>query len=532
MPPPGTFRAERARLVLALALIAGACDRPVPTERDALREGLTRPAPVQPLPRLSMTCPDPVCFSPDRPWSEFVSVGLGTETAVDSSAAVFSFPQRTLVRVTVVGRIPRIYHPLIPASWNLAGSDYAPLDADGERIGGDRGGEIYTAFTGTGATNIAAIGPSPNAPFPGLLDSFSVTGVVRGSGPVKRRAFLQPSYPGPPACNGLTGRRCVIGTGGQQVVRLDIVSNGQLTLTATPPEVEQGGLVTFTASAGSLALQVHEWIWRSAGGDPPIAMMTGASTSAAADAATRVPRDRAQATQTSAASCQAGQASCTIPVHASGVMWVRATVGSGGSAMVQAASASATAWPVVTCPTGDSLLDLPATRALLKAVMERTETLVPKVEWAGYVYRLPDGSHRFEVDVDAQNSCAGARAPRRSTLPGWTPVLVAHSHPAAPGQPLPSCGSDLKAEFGPHGGILSPRDWDFADPRWHPPPVVPVAVIDPATIAIGRTGEWQSGIIERDPASGSSIASRFPTKAQFDSAYSEFPRATSTCDRP
>ncbi|MCU0615504.1 MAG: hypothetical protein MUD17_00215 [Gemmatimonadaceae bacterium] len=474
-----------------------------------------------------MTCPDPVCYSPDRPWSEFVSVGLGTETASDSSAAVFSFPQRTLVRVTVVGRILRIYNPLIPPSWNLAGSDYPSLDADGERIGGDRGGEIYTAFTGTGATNIAAIGPSPNAPFPGLIDSFSVTGVVRGSGPVKRRPFLQPSYPGPPACNGLTGRRCVIGTGGQQAVRVEIVSNGQLTLTATPPEVERGGLVTFTASAGSLALQVHEWIWRSAVGDPPIAMMVDASTRAAPDAATRVPRQRAQAAQTSAVSCHAGQASCTIPVHESGVMWVRATVGSGGSAMVQAASANATAWPVVTCPTGDSLLDLPATRELLKTEMERTETLVPKVEWAGYVYRLPDGSHRFEVDVTAPNICNGSSA-RVATNLGWTPVLLAHSHPAVPGRPL--CNGT--AEKGPHKGILSPQDWEAADLNWGRPPVVPVVAIDPNTIAIGRTGAWSDREKIYDSNGIQTGAVRVPSKSQFDAAYSSFRRRVGSCVRP
>jgi hypothetical protein len=455
---------------------------------------------------------------------------MGSETAVDSSASVFSFPQRTLVRLTVIGRIQRQYHPSIPPSWNLAGTAYHYLDADGERIGGDFGGNIFTDLQGTGRANLAAIGASPNAPSPGIRDSFSVTGIVRGAGPVRRRAFLQPSYPGPPACNGLTGIRCVIGSGGQQLVRIEIVSNGQLTLTATPAEVVSGDSVTFTASAGSLALQVHEWVWRSAGPEPPITLASGGTASAvvAASPTTRVPNGGARASQTSSASCSAGQATCTIPVFGPGTMWVRATVGTGSSASVQAASADATAYEAVTCPTGDTLLDLPATRALLQAIWDRTQAIVPKVEWAGTVYRLPDGSYRFDVDTAARTECAGAGLPRRSTMPGWTPVLVAHSHPAAPGEPL--CGRD--AGIGPHGGILSASDWDTADPRWAvPPPALPIVAIDPRSIAIGKTGEWsgKEQIYRNDSLVG---IRRKPTKAQFNAAYSEYPRFTSSCSRP
>jgi hypothetical protein len=382
---------------------------------------------------------------------------------------------------------------------------------------------MYTAFTGTGATNIAAIGPSPNAPSPGLLDSFSVVGVVRGSGPVKRRAFLQPTYPGPPACNGLTGIRCVIGIGGQQLVRIEIVSNGLLTLSASPAEVVTGGAVTFAASAGSLALTVYEWIWRHDASLPPMASVMRSDDASS----TRVAVSLGRTSQTSASSCQAGQSTCTMPVYEPGVMWVCATVGGGASSSIQAASAPAAAFPSVSCPTGDSLLDLPATRELMKAVMTRTETLTPQAEWAGYVYRLPDGSHRFEVDVNAQDTCNGSNA-QVSMKPGWTPVLSVHSHPASPGRPL----CDGIAGMGPHGGMLSPRDWDAADLIWGTPPVVPVVVIDPRKIAIGRTGVWADRTPRYD-ANGQQVgAARFPIKSQFDAAYSSFPRRTGSCERP
>ena len=510
-----------------LLLGFAACDTSAPTERERHAPPGFDPAGLTPRPTVS-ECGDSLCASPDRPWSWTATIGTGTLSAVDTSVATFSFPQRTLVRLTVIGRLARIYHPDIPASWNLAGSPYPDLDADGEWLGGNRSGEILTMFSGTGATNISAIGASPNSPSSGTLDSFTTAPlVVRGTGPVRRRAFQQPSYPAPPACNGMTGIQCVIAIGGQQGVRIEIVSNGQLTLSASPVEVASGDDVTFTASAGGMALQVHEWVWRSSGQDPPIVLASGVPSGAV----TRVPGWASSATQTSAASCLAGETTCTIPVYGPGTMWIRATVGSGSSATVQAASAGATAYPQVTCPTGDSLLDLPATRALLRAVMERTETETPKVEWAGYVYRLPDGSHRFEMDTMAVNGCNSSDA-RRSRLPGWTPVLLVHSHPAVPDALLPSCGTNKKAKAGPHGGILSHRDWDAADPRWHPPPVVPVAVIDPESIAIGRTGEWTSRQSVKDTATGQWIASRFPNKAEFDSSYSQYPRETSACVRP
>jgi hypothetical protein len=210
-------------------------------------------------------------------------------------------------------------------------------------------------------------------------------------------------------------------------------------------------------------------------------------------------------------------------------MWVRATVGSGSTATVQAASANATAWPAVTCPTGDSLLDLPATRALLKAVMERTETLIPKVEWAGYVHRLPDGNHRFIVDTTANNTCSSSSAsPARPA--GWTPVLLAHSHPALPGREI--CGPGREAALGPHGGLLSAADWDAADVRHPSLPGVPVVAIDPANIAIGRTGAWERVTgVRKDDGSGY-VGRRTPSRAPCDSAYSEFPRKEGTCVRP
>ena len=151
------------------------------------------------------------------------------------------------------------------------------------------------------------------------------------------------------------------------------------------------------------------------------------------------------------------------------------------------------------------------------------------VEWAGYVYRLPDGSHRFIVDTTANNTCSSSSAsPARPA--GWTPVLLAHSHPAVPGAGI--CGPGRRAERGPHDGLLSAPDWDAANVRHPSLPVVPVVAIDPAHIAIGRTGEWEriTGVLKED-GSGY-VGRRTPSKAQFDSVYREFKRKEGACVRP
>lgn len=132
------------------------------------------------------------------------------------------------------------------------------------------------------------------------------------------------------------------------------------------------------------------------------------------------------------------------------------------------------------------------------------------------------------LDTNANNKCNESTAsPARPA--GWTHVLLAHSHPKAPGQKI--CGSD-RAELGPHRGLLSEADWDAADVRHPTLPVVPVVAIDPNKIAIGRTGTWDkvTGVLNIEGTAYD--GRRTPSKAQFDSVYTEFKRKEAGCVRP
>jgi hypothetical protein len=419
---------------------------------------------------------------------------------------VLSFPSRTRVRIRASGSIFRIYNPAIAPSWpHLAGTVFPPIDADGEWLGTNKSGFLFTNFIGTGVLGLSLLRTptygSGNGQFDATGSAYEVTGVVRGTGRIVRQAFLQPSNPGPPICNGTSGVPCVLATGGQHTVYVEIIAQ-QLTLSASPDSITVGDSVTFTATASS-AVAVLEWKWQ-----PSLSAVT----------------------HTPVNLCAAGQSTCTIPVFEPGTMYVLATVGTGSSATREVAGDSVAAadpvYPPVTCPTGEPLLDLGASRAILREVMKRTDSIIPKVEWAGYVYQLPGGQYRFKVDTLASNTCNGSSASRAAPQ-GWIHVLLVHSHPVRPGDSL----CNTTAERGPHRGLLSASDWDMADTRQHTPPVVPVVAIDPEQIAIAKTGVWDNVTGVRNPATGFFSGRRSPSRAQFDSSYSVYNRKEGSCTR-
>lgn len=495
-----------------LLLLVLGCDASAPTrDQSETRTARAVSAPDTLTARASLTeCNDPACEPPPpRPWSWSVIVGRGTDAAArDSSAEVLSFPSRTRVRIRASGSIARSYNPAIATTFPQYTGYFPPIDADGEWLGSDKSAFLFTNFTGTGVLGLTLLRTptwgSGNSQHDATAAEYEVSGVVRGTGRIVRRGFLQPMNPGPPACNGVTGIPCVLAAGGQHTVVVEIIAQ-QLSLTASLDSITVGDSVTFTATATS-ALAVLEWKWQP-------------SLSAA--------------THTPVSLCTAGQSTCTIPVFEPGTMYVLATVGTGSSATREVAWDSVAAadpvYPPVTCPTGDSLLDLGASRGLLRQLAELTDSVVPKREWAGYVYRLPGGQYRFKVDLlsivaePCRSSYANPTAPV-----GWTHVLHAHSHPGAPKQKI--CNDTLKVETGPHGGLLSSSDWDGADPTWHSPPTVPVAVIDPQKMAIGSTGVWLS--TDRLNTASGILNRKIPNKTQFDESYKEFKRQENLCVRP
>ncbi len=495
-----------------LLLLVLGCDASAPTrDQSETRTARAVSAPDTLTARASVTeCSDPACEPPPpRPWSWSVIVGRGTDAAArDSSAEVLSFPSRTRVRIRASGSIARSYNPAIATTFPQYTGYFPPIDADGEWLGSDKSAFLFTNFTGTGVLGLTLLRTptwgSGNSQHDATAAEYEVSGVVRGTGRIVRQGFLQPMNPGPPACNGVTGIPCVLAAGGQHTVVVEIIAQ-QLSLTASPDSITVGDSVTFTATATS-SLAVLEWKWQ-----PSLS------------AATHTPVNL----------CSAGQSTCRIPVFEPGTMYVLATVGTGSSATREVAGDSVAAadpvYPPVTCPTGEPLLDLGASREILREVMKRTDSITPKVEWAGYVYQLPGGQYRFKVDTLAANDCSSSSA-SAAAPPGWTQVLLVHSHPAAPGRGI--CGMGERARRGPHGGLFSPGDWDLADPTYHNPAVA-IAVIDPSSIALGKPAAWENTVRVRNRRDTSVFYNRkVPSKSQFDQHYAEFKRKEGACNRP
>jgi len=416
---------------------------------------------------------------------------MGSETAAAVSTEQFSFPDRTFVRITVAGLITRQHSPHINPSVNRAGTPYPSLDADGEWLSGYsiRSGFIFTDFSGTNRMNLQVLGPAPNTPSTGTLTTYSRVGTVRGTGPIRRWAFQQPTGISSTDC--WVGP-CVIATGGSQTVRIEL-SAAQLSLTATPDSVARGTPVTFVASSSIANLTVLEWKWW------PESVPSNTSTEACGTAKT-----------------------CIVTVHESGTMWVRARAG-GIPQSVQAASAAVEAptYGVVQCPTGDSLVDAPAVRAMLRALMDSSMGHNPRREFAGALFRDNNGDERWVIDfANPNNSCTSSRF-TAGTPAGWEPVFFAQTHPYSIGNV--TCAGTRYVE-GLRGGIPSARDWAGAANSGFS---IPYAVIDRDSIAVMRPGPSSATELLSD---GTPVP--VPDSIEFAQRNRGHPRAGAQCTRP
>ncbi len=396
------------------------------------------------------------------------------------------------MRLTVQGSIQRQFNNSINVSLGLAGNPYPPLDADGEWLSGYsiKSGYIFTAFSGTGNANLLALGSSPNTPSTGGVDSFTVQGPVRGTGPVRRKNFAQPSYPASHYCGGM---QCVIAISGSQTVRLEIGA-AQLSLSATPDSVARGTPVTFVASSSQGSLTVLEWQWWP----------------------DKTPSN------TTTASCGTS-ATCQTKVYESGTMWVRARTGPNPQT-IQAASAAVDApeYPVVQCPTGDSIVDSPSVRGMLRALMDSSMGHNPRKEFAGALFRDSNGDERWVIDfANPINSCIEARFTPGGLPPLSQLILFAHSHPYSIGDR--TCKGGFYAA-GRLGGIPSVEDWAIAANEGYP---IPRLVIDVDTIAVMRPG---SASATEPGTSGAQLP--VPNPSEFSVRYSGHSRVGAQCTRP
>jgi hypothetical protein len=128
-------------------------------------------------------------------------------------------------------------------------------------------------------------------------------------------------------------------------------------------------------------------------------------------------------------------------------------------------------WPwgplTVDCATGDSILDLQATRDLMKALWDSSRADLPaaqRLEFRGGVFQdLSTGQFSFQIfPATSQGPCHVAAAPQ-GPLPGKF-ILGAHTHPFTPGE-LVACdlsNPSLTGRYRPRFGGPSSEDFSTA----------------------------------------------------------------------
>lgn len=238
-----------------------------------------------------------------------VVVPMGTDiySAVDSVVYPDTFPEPTWAMMKVEGTISRRWKDNIYSPYTyLSGTSMNPIDADGEVNASSCGGHIFTAFRhqGWATHNLSACDFTyNNIPAIGGLSVRRVFGVLQGSGKVGRSGMLHTTIPGHTLCGGTP---CYHAVSGQQTVSIH-PWHDRMALSASPSEVTEGDSVTFTASTGlfSVVSGTQRWSW--------------------------VPHERfvanipvADPPDTKTGTCANGVAVCKIPVHRTGIMYLKA----------------------------------------------------------------------------------------------------------------------------------------------------------------------------------------------------------------
>ena len=348
-----------------------------------------------------------------------MSLGIrDSATAIDSVLWPASFTDRTRVRLTVVGRLNRRYSESMQPSFNnIKGTLYYKLDADGEYVSSMCNGDIVTQFklsTGYWGEWVRACRTSNNSPVSDATDSTATIGIVSGSGYVKRWSQSQPTWPGYYGCN---NGPCVFAVSGVQKITIEPVAT-ILSVSATPADIAKGDSVTFVASAQGLAVAVVAWTW--------------------------VPdsvEGRAYVSDVETGSCPASSATCKIPVHRTGRMYVRAKVGSGGSQVVEQASARVTS---IDCGTGQSMLDDPAIRLRMTQLMYSSnpdDSVTYRRREAVVLVYIRNGQVIFK-SPPAESTPCGVHFSVPAPVAGDSLIGWGHTHPYGPGETI-QCGNPL-----------------------------------------------------------------------------------------
>lgn len=418
--------ALRGLSVLTLSIATVGCDDPTSIAQQWTRD--RPPALLHPRSNVSS-----LSVEYTAPGLRTMTIGIrDSATAVDSVLWPDSFPSKTRVRMTVVGQIKRRWSStMTPAYAGIAGTAYYDLDANGEFVANSCAGDILTVFrlpNGSAGDWIRACSNSHNPPAAPTTSPRVVVGSVSGAGYVMRFSQSQPTVPGFYNCFG----PCVFATSGTQQITIEPWSNA-LSVAANRNPVFSGDSVTFAASASGLALTVERWTWvpDSVVGSPYTPSSLGAS-------------------------CSTSSTTCRIPILTSGVMYVRGRVGLGTSQTVEQARVRVEARDL--CVTGDSLLDLRATRYMLMDLERLSFKTVPPKEMRGYMFQdTTSGRLTWRIDsTNASNTCSSSSY-TIGIPPNSRPVFGAHSHPYSLGDTI--CTGNSTYSYGPRLRVPSSQDW-------------------------------------------------------------------------
>lgn len=295
-------RGTMSAIGLVLASLLSGCDDDPTRMSIAARqtESILKPIPSR-IESCGVGCtlePGPVPGEATR------TLGIGTAgTGVDSVYWPQNFLENTTVKLTVAGVLPRVWAPTVHGYPTLGGTAYGAIDANAVWLSSGCEGDIRTSFRdaqGFPGTIIKACQAGSNSIADAPVSSYSVVGVTKGSGYVRRWSQTQPSWLQAWRCGG----QCVFITGGTQTITITPWST-TLTVIASPLDgVVEGDTVTFTAASGTAAVTALVWTWRP----------------------DRAPNDSTTLSdpRTSVGLCGSTTKVCKLPLFRSGTMYVSA----------------------------------------------------------------------------------------------------------------------------------------------------------------------------------------------------------------
>jgi len=493
-------------------------------------------------------------------------------------AIPINLSEPTLLHARASGLIARIRSTAIYVHGTQAGTSTWPLDPNGYAGPSFQCvGNLVVPFVTAGGANSGGMFCAPNGT--NLVDAVArspidTSFVANGQGFVERRNSIDKMHqlcgsPNQPPCFFYSGKQV-----------LELVP-GRQHLQVTTPGGYEGDPITFTATAGSFSLVVRQWVWvpdDSLAAPPTVACLGTAAVCTTTvnsaghmfvrarvntspwrveQASVRVdplpirlvarinrrfvgggdtvtvtlssepagkvitsPHLAGGTASLSTATCTSSPSACRAAVQGSGSIVVHALV----SGLPRTASAQVDTIP---CATGDSTLDNPVMRDMLRNLERIGNKTSPPKEMAGYIFRDSLGIERWVIDsLNPANDCSTSGF-RSNLLPsGQVLVSGAHLHPGAPKDPVLCPPAGRRYAAGPLRGLPSPADWHISEQHG-----VPVVVIDRQSLARYGASTLSDSVRVRQ-LDGRLTWFRIPNATEFASSYRQVSRNPPGCTRP